>query len=120
MYVVFAVCYGDALIAVFNIPSQENTLLLYASSFFCPPPLVSLSHTHTSSPTHPRPTNTAYVSLVMFSTIPPGLPATQTPPSVFQELFNMSLNFFYVNIAANAVGLTFIPSPGVGMVVNVR
>ena len=57
--------------------------------------------------------HTAYVSLVMFSTIPPGLPATQTPPDVLQELFNMSLNFFYVNIALAAAGVTFIPSPGV-------
>lgn len=64
-------------------------------------------HINTSKP------HTAYVSLVMFSDLPPGAPATQTPPEVFQELFNMSLNFFYVNIALSGAGLSFIPSPGV-------
>lgn len=76
--------------------------------------LCALCLMHTRSQ---QPSRTGYVSLVMFSTIPPGLPATQTPPEIFQELFNMSLNFFYVNIALHAAGVPFVPSPGLLTVV---
>mmetsp|Transcript_14205 Transcript_14205/g.30781 ORF Transcript_14205/g.30781 Transcript_14205/m.30781 type:complete len:484 (+) Transcript_14205:63-1514(+) len=51
-----------------------------------------------------------YFGYVMFSTTAPGLPVWQTPPETLQEVFYLSLNFFYINIGLNAVGVDMVPS----------
>ncbi len=51
-----------------------------------------------------------YSAYILFGSDAPGLPATQTPPETLLEVFNLSLNFFYVNIGLDAVGLTPVPS----------
>lgn len=50
------------------------------------------------------------MSYIMFSSAAPGAPAYMTPPEVLQETLNESLNFFYVNIGLNNLGLTLVPS----------
>lgn len=52
---------------------------------------------------------TSYIGYVMLSTAAPGLPVWQTTPEILQSVFNESLNFFYVNIALNAAGLSPVP-----------
>lgn len=51
-----------------------------------------------------------YISYVMLSTSAPGAPAWATPPEVLQETLYESLNFFYVNIAMNSLGVSPVPS----------
>jgi hypothetical protein len=46
----------------------------------------------------------------MLGTGAPGPPVWATPPSVLTEVLNESLNFFYVNIGLNAVGIDLVPS----------
>lgn len=50
-----------------------------------------------------------YIAHIMFSTDAPGLPVYQTPPEALQEVFNESVNFFYVNIGLSQLGLTPLP-----------
>lgn len=50
----------------------------------------------------------AYSAYILLGSDAPGLPAWQTSPETLTEVFNLSLNFFYVNIGLNAVGLSFI------------
>ncbi|KAL6744874.1 hypothetical protein V8C86DRAFT_3126050 [Haematococcus lacustris] len=52
----------------------------------------------------------AYTAYIMLGTAAPGLPAWQTPPEVLQEVMNESLNFFYVNILLDQLGITLVPS----------
>eukprot|EP00798_Chlamydomonas_sp_ICE-L_P031732 gene31732-6931_t len=51
-----------------------------------------------------------YMAYIMFSSTAPGLPVFQTPPEVLSEILNESVNFFYVNVGLNALGITLIPS----------
>jgi len=51
----------------------------------------------------------AYTAYILVGTSAPGLPAWQTSPETLAEVFNLSLNFFYVNIGLNAMGLSFVP-----------
>jgi ketosteroid isomerase-like protein len=52
----------------------------------------------------------AYSSYVLFGDQAPGAPATQISPEELQQVLNLSLNYFYVNIALNDLGLSFVPS----------
>ncbi|KAK9821483.1 hypothetical protein WJX74_000919 [Apatococcus lobatus] len=54
-----------------------------------------------------------YITFILLSRAAPGGPAWETSFSTIQEIFNESLNFFYVNIAAGAVGLPSLPVPAV-------
>eukprot|EP01025_Chloroclados_australasicus_P005986 TRINITY_DN11972_c0_g1_i2.p2 TRINITY_DN11972_c0_g1~~TRINITY_DN11972_c0_g1_i2.p2 ORF type:complete len:451 (+),score=53.54 TRINITY_DN11972_c0_g1_i2:91-1353(+) len=51
-----------------------------------------------------------YISILIFSTIAPGYDTFHQPPEVFARLLHESLNFFYVNIGLNNIGITFVPS----------
>ena len=51
----------------------------------------------------------AYSAYILFGGDAPGLAAWQTSPETLIEVFNLSLNFFYVNIGLNAIGMSFIP-----------
>ncbi len=50
-----------------------------------------------------------YISIVMFSTAVPGAPAWATPPDVLQEIFQESINIWWINDALTALNLSFIP-----------
>ena len=51
----------------------------------------------------------AYSSYILIGADAPGLPAWQTSPETLTEVFNLSLNFFYVNIGLNAAGISMVP-----------
>ena len=51
----------------------------------------------------------AYSAYILLGTDAPGLPAWQTSPETLTEVFNLSLNFVYVNIGLNAAGISFVP-----------
>ena len=51
----------------------------------------------------------AYSAYILIGTNAPGLPAWQTSLETLTEVFNLSLNFFYVNIGLNAAGISFVP-----------
>ena len=51
----------------------------------------------------------AYSSYILLGSDAPGLPAWQTSPETLTEVFNLSLNFFYVNIGLNSVGISLVP-----------
>lgn len=62
-----------------------------------------------------------YMAHIMFSTTAPGLPVYQTPPEAITEVFNESVDFFYVNIGLAAAGLSplpDVPSPPVSEAVR--
>ena len=74
--------------------------------------------TTTPSPLRLTPTATAvwllyagYVSAVFFSRALPGVPVLETPPDVLREVFDESLNFFYVNPILHALHLSPLPDP---------
>jgi hypothetical protein len=46
---------------------------------------------------------------IMLGSAAPGHPAWQVDTAVISELLHESLNFFYVNVAAHAAGITLIP-----------
>jgi len=52
-----------------------------------------------------------YVAAVFFSRALPGVPVLETPPDVLAEVFDESLNFFFVNPALHSVGISFLPDP---------
>lgn len=52
-----------------------------------------------------------YVSAVFFSRALPGVPVLETPPDVLREVFDESLNFFYVNPMLHALHLSPLPDP---------
>ncbi|KAK9851123.1 hypothetical protein WJX84_001621, partial [Apatococcus fuscideae] len=54
-----------------------------------------------------------YISYILLSRAAPGGPAWETSFATIQEIINESLNFFYVNIAAGAVGLPSFPAAAV-------
>ena len=54
-----------------------------------------------------------YITYILLSRAAPGGPAWETSFSTIQEIFNESLNFFYVNIAAGAAGLPSLTVPAV-------
>jgi hypothetical protein len=54
-----------------------------------------------------------YMAYVFFSSSLPGLPVWQTPPEVLQEVLLESLDFFYLNSALTALGLSPIPAVAV-------
>ncbi|KAG1670978.1 hypothetical protein FOA52_014367 [Chlamydomonas sp. UWO 241] len=51
----------------------------------------------------------AYTAYIMLGTSAPGAPAWQTPPEVLEQVLNLSLNFFYVNIGLDAIGAHLVP-----------
>ena len=51
-----------------------------------------------------------YSGYVLLGDQAPGVPATQIAPEDLQEVLNLSLNYFYVNIGLSNLGLTFVPS----------
>ena len=51
----------------------------------------------------------AYFASIFFSSALPGEPIWRTPPEVLRAVWDESLNFFYVNPALHALGLTLIP-----------
>ena len=55
----------------------------------------------------------AYLYVIMIAQWPPGPPGIATPPRVFVELFNESINFFYLNIFASWAGLPGLSSHAV-------
>ena len=54
-----------------------------------------------------------YCYYIFFSTLAPGAPGYMPPEGTFRELFNESLNYFYINIFLNAVHLPGIPANAV-------
>ena len=54
-----------------------------------------------------------YLYIIMIAQWPPGPPGISTPPRVFEELFNESINFFYINIFFNWAGLPGLTSHAV-------
>ena len=54
-----------------------------------------------------------YCWYIFFSKLAPGAPGYMPPPGTFSELFNESLNYFYINIFLNAVHLPGIPAHAV-------
>lgn len=51
----------------------------------------------------------SYIGYVMLSTSAPGLPVWQTPPETWQAVLNESLNYFYINIGLEQLGLNPVP-----------
>jgi len=51
----------------------------------------------------------AYTVYIMLGTDAPGLPVWQTTPEVLEEVLHESLNFFYVNIGLDALGVKLVP-----------
>ncbi|WIA22631.1 hypothetical protein OEZ86_009610 [Tetradesmus obliquus] len=51
-----------------------------------------------------------YLSIVMLSTAVPGAPAIATPPEVFEEILQESINLWWINDSLTALGLSFIPN----------
>jgi hypothetical protein len=49
------------------------------------------------------------MSIAIFSTIAPGYPIWSTPPEVFQEIFDESLNLWWINEVLTNLNLSFIP-----------
>ena len=54
-----------------------------------------------------------YLYVIMLAQWPPGPPGIATPFRVFEELFNESINFFYINIFLNWAGLPGLTSHAV-------
>jgi ketosteroid isomerase-like protein len=52
----------------------------------------------------------SYIGFVLFSDIPPGLPAYQTNIEDLETILHESLNFFYVNMAMGNFGLNIVPN----------
>lgn len=52
----------------------------------------------------------SYMGVIMLGDQAPGDPAIQTSPETIAEVLHESLNFFYVNIFLNNVGITLVPS----------
>ena len=54
-----------------------------------------------------------YLYIIMIAQWPPGPPGISTPFRVFEELFNESINFFYINIFFHWAGLPGLTSHAV-------
>jgi len=52
----------------------------------------------------------SYMWFIMLGTAAPGSPAIETSAETIGEVLHESLNFFYVNIFLNNVGITIVPS----------